>query len=139
MAYYLDTSAVVKLVVSENESAALRSWCTDKVLVASDLVRTETLRAARRHSPDALAQARRVLTALVMLGLTAEACERAAELDPMILRSLDALHLACALQLADELEGVVTYDERLGEACVLLGVPVVAPVASPARRSRRGT
>ena len=139
MAYYLDTSAVVKLIVAERESVALRGWCTDKVLVASDLVRTETLRAARRHSPEALTQARRALAALVTLGLTPEVCERAAELDPMILRSLDALHLASALQLADELEGVVTYDDRLGEACALLGVPVVAPVTPPARRSRRGT
>lgn len=127
MAYYVDTSAVVKLVVAEEQSRALRTWCTDRVLVASDLVRTETLRAARRHSPEALGQARRALAALVTLGLTPEVCERAAELDPMILRSLDALHLACALQLSDELEGVVTYDDRLAEACVLLGVPVIAP------------
>ena len=139
MAYYLDTSAVVKLVVAEKESASLRAWCADRVLVASDLVRTETLRAARRHSPGALAQARRALATMITLGLTPEVCERAAELDPMIMRSLDALHLACALQLADELEGVVTYDERLGQACALLGVAVVAPVRPSARRSRRGT
>jgi predicted nucleic acid-binding protein len=75
---------------------------------------------------------------VITLGLTPEVCERAAELEPMILRSLDALHLACALQLAEELEGVVTYDELLGQACALLGVPVVAPVSPPGRRSRRG-
>ena len=127
MAYYLDTSAIVKLVVAEEESPALRRWCADRALVASDLVRTETLRAARRHSSAALAQARQVLAATTTLALTADVCERAAELDPLILRSLDALHLACALQLADQLEAVVTYDARMAHACALLGVPVVAP------------
>lgn len=127
MAFYLDTSAVVKLVVLERESPALQTWCDDRALIASDLVRTETLRAARRHSPAALGQARLVLAAIPILALTAEVCERAAELDPAIMRSLDALHLACALQLADELDGVVTYDDRLAEGCIALGVPVVAP------------
>lgn len=123
----MDTSAVVKLIVAEEHSTALTTWCSGRALVASDLVRTETLRAARRHSPAALAQARAVIAALPMLTLTSSVCDRASELDPAILRSLDALHLACALQLGDELEGIVTYDERMTTACSTLGLAAVSP------------
>ena len=127
MPHYVDSSALVKLVVSEGDSTALREWSVGRDLIASDLVRTETLRAARRHSPAALAQARLVCAAVPMIALTQQVCEVAAELDPLILRSLVALHLACALQLAHELDSVVTYDARMAEACRLLGIPVSAP------------
>lgn len=129
MAHYLDTSAFVKLVVAEDDSTALRSWVdhVDEALVASDLLRTEALRAARRHSPAALAQARVLLDGLTLLAVSTEVCERAAELDPSILRSLDAMHLASALMLGDQLQSVVTYDDRLASACAAHGVAVVAP------------
>ncbi len=129
MPYYLDTSAFVKLVVAEEDSAALRAWALDPGvrLVASDLLRTEALRAARRHSPAALLQTRALLEAVTLMVVTADVCERAAELDPMILRSLDALHLASALALGDDLQAVVTYDDRLAQACAAHGVPVIAP------------
>jgi hypothetical protein len=48
-------------------------------------------------------------------------------LDPRILRSLDAVHLAAALLIAPELDAVVTYDRRLAEGALLLGLPVEAP------------
>jgi predicted nucleic acid-binding protein len=56
-----------------------------------------------------------------------ETYERAARLGPDGLRSLDALHLACALELGDELEGIVTYDDRLAEAAKSNGIEVIAP------------
>lgn len=129
MAYYLDTSAFLKLVVTERETAALRSWiaASNSQFVASDLLRTEALRAARRHSPEALLQARTVMEALVLMPLMTDLCERAADLDPSILRTLDALHLASALALGDDLEGVITYDDRLKAACAAHGVRVASP------------
>ena len=45
----------------------------------------------------------------------------------MLLRSLDAIHLAAALELGDELDGIVSYDDRLSDAAELLGVAVIAP------------
>ena len=129
MAHYLDTSAFLKLVVAEAESEPLRRWAVSNSiqLVASDLLRTEALRAARRHSPEALLRTRAALETVALVAVTADICERAAELDPSILRSLDALHLATALALGDDLEAVVTYDERLAAACSAHGVPVLAP------------
>ena len=129
MSFYVDTSAAAKLVVAEAESPALLSWARDHdgALVSSDLCRTELLRATRRAAPDRMVQARAVLDSLTLLGLPASTFERAALLDPTMLRSLDAIHLACALDLGDELEGFVTYDDRLGAAARGLGLPVVAP------------
>jgi len=129
VAFYVDTSAFLKLVVEEPGSAAMCAWseACDSDLFSSDLLRTEALRAARRHSLDAHGEARRRLDLLTLLAVTAEVFERAAELDPAILRSLDAVHLAAALGIGDELEAIVTYDERLAEAAALHGVDVVTP------------
>jgi predicted nucleic acid-binding protein len=62
-----------------------------------------------------------------LFNLTAATFERAATLDPEELRSLDALHLAAALELGDELDGIVTYDHRMAAAASLYGVAVQSP------------
>jgi predicted nucleic acid-binding protein len=128
--FYLDTSAAVKLVVAEPGTTALRRWLAsrDGAMVSSDLLRTELLRATRRAAPEQMVQARAVLDALILLTLSSAVFERAAMLEPDLLRSLDALHLAAALELGDELKGMVTYDRRLAEGAKALGVQVVAPV-----------
>ncbi len=129
MAHYFDTSALVKLVVAEAETSALQNWLAAAPIdpVASDLSRTELLRAVRRGAPDRLVRAREVLASLNLLSLTSEVFEEAARLEPDTLRSLDAIHLAAALTLGDELDGVVSYDTRLSEAATTLGIAVVMP------------
>lgn len=129
MAFYLDTSALVKLVVAETETPALEAWLDERerLLVSSDLARTELMRAVRRVAPDHLVRARAVLEAVTLLTLTSAIFDGAGRLDPLELRSLDALHLAAALELGDELEGVVAYDERLAAAAAVNGIVVVAP------------
>lgn len=129
MAHYLDTSALVKLVVAEAETDALRSWIAeaDPDLVASDLVRTELMRAVRRVVPDRTVQAQAVLDALTLTEVTSSLFAQAGRLEPSELRSLDAVHLAAALDLGDDLDGFVTYDERLAAAAAANGVVVVAP------------
>jgi len=129
VAHYLDTSALVKLVAAERETPALRRWLRGRgrVAVTSDLARTELIRAVRRVDPEATADARRVLDALTVITLTTDTFERAGMLTPPTLRSLDTLHLAAALALGDDLDGLVTYDERLGAAATEHGVAVLAP------------
>jgi predicted nucleic acid-binding protein len=129
LAHYLDTSALVKLVVAEPETAALRSWLrdADRDPVTSDLSRTELLRAVRRVAPDRVVQARAVLAAVTLVTVPTATFEAAGRLDPTILRTLDALHLAAALDLGDDLAAMVTYDERLAEAARVHGIPVIAP------------
>lgn len=130
MAFYVDTSALVKLVVAGPETIALREWlvAVDSELVASDLVRTELMRAVRRVVPERAVQAREVLRAVTILEVTAVMFTEAGRLDPPSLRSLDAIHLAAAFDLGDDLEGLVTYDERMAEAARANGVAVFAPV-----------
>jgi predicted nucleic acid-binding protein len=129
VAHYLDTSALVRLVVAEPETAALRMWLSEvnRDPVASNLARTELLRAVRRVAPDRVLQARAVLDSITLTDLTTSLFEQAGRLDPTALRSLDAIHLAAALDLGDDLEGLVTYDDRLAEAARSNGIAVTAP------------
>jgi hypothetical protein len=129
VAYYLDTSALVKLVVAEAETSALREWLAsaERAPVSCDLARTELVRAVRRIVPERMALARAVLDAVTLLAVTPAMFEQAGRLEPALLRSLDAVHLAAALTLGDDLDGLVTYDERLAGAATLNGVVVAAP------------
>ena len=74
-----------------------------------------------------MVQARAVFDALILVTMSTGVFERAAMLEPGLLRSLDSLHLAAALEFGDDLEGVITYDHRLVEGCLVLGTKVVAP------------
>lgn len=132
MAYYVDNSALTKLVVAEAETAALRTWLAEenRNLVSCDLTRTELLRAVRRAAPDRVVRAREVLDSVTLLDVTTDIFEDAGRLDPTVLRSLDAVHLAAALDLGDELDGIVTYDSRLSEAARANGIAVVSPGGS---------
>ncbi len=129
MIFYVDTSALVKLVVAEAETAALRSWIAAESpeLVSSDLARTELLRAVRRVAGDRVVQARAVLDSVTLVAVRTATFESAGQLDPTTLRTLDALHIASALELGDDLAGLVTYDDRLGDAAESHGIAVVAP------------
>jgi len=68
-----------------------------------------------------------VVCAISLIGVTTSVFEEAVRLDPTVLRSLDAVHLAAALSLGDDLDGIVTYDDRLAEAARSNGVPVTSP------------
>lgn len=129
MAHYLDTSALVKLVVAEAETSALRAWMLEQpsAMISSDLTRTELTRAVRRAAPDRAVQARAVLDSITLMSLSTATFEAAAHVEPTLLRSLDALHLAMALELGDDLDGLVTYDDRQAEAAGAHGITVLAP------------
>jgi predicted nucleic acid-binding protein len=129
VAFYLDTSALVKLVVAESETMALRSWLQggDRDLVACGLARIELMRAVRRVIPERALQAHEVLDSVTLVEVTTEVLEAAGRLSPSTLRTPDAVHLAAALDLGHDLEGLVTYDDRLAEAAMANGVAVVTP------------
>lgn len=129
MAHYLDTSALVKLVVAELETDALIAWLneTNSDWVSSDLTRTELMRAVRRTTPERVVRAREVLDSITLLNVTTQIYEEAARIDPPALRTLDSLHLAVALDLGDDLESIVTYDDRLAEAATANGLLITTP------------
>jgi predicted nucleic acid-binding protein len=126
--WYLDSSALVKTVLTERESDALGRWLAGKAhLVACELVRVEVVRAVRATVSTAVERARRQVANLDLITLDRSLYDEAALLDPPSLRSLDAIHLAAALSLGEDLAGIVTYDDRLAEAARTRGVPVVSP------------
>ena len=129
MAYYVDTSALVKVIIHEQETSALSDWMLrqDEPLVCCDLVRAELVRATRRRHTDRVVRARQLLEAIVLTRLTPAILDQAGRLDPIGLTTLDAVHLAAALDLGDDLSGLVTYDDRLAAAAQTNGIEVVAP------------
>ncbi|MEM1332912.1 MAG: type II toxin-antitoxin system VapC family toxin [Actinomycetota bacterium] len=129
MAVYVDTSAALKFVIDEPESTALTSWRLDEApdLIASDLIRTELTRATRRLGADDAAATRRWLDTITLMPVTRTHFETAGMLDPIALRSLDALHLAAALDLGPDCDAFLTYDSRLADAARSHGLAVLAP------------
>jgi len=125
---YLDSSALVKLVVAEPESSALRRHLKSRrVRVSCALARVEVIRAVRGHGRQATARARRVLARTRLLRLDDALLDAAASLDDGVLRSLDAIHLAAAQTFGALLREVVTYDARMTEAARSVGLATAAP------------
>ena len=126
---YLDTSAAVRLLMVEPESPALRRWLRGQPERASAaLLRVELVRAVRRAGlPRLIPEARRLLAGVHLIRLDDALLDRAGDLDPTELRSLDSIHLAAAASLGDDLAAVVSYDERLLAAAASLGMPTVTP------------
>ena len=126
--WYLDSSAVVKTVIRERQSSALRRWLADhREHVASELLRVEVVRAARGHDPAAVEDAREAVDAIDLIEVDQAILEAASLVDPVGLRSLDAVHLVSALSLGQDLAGIVTYDDRLAAAATANGIAVVSP------------
>lgn len=126
---YLDTSALVKLVIEEVESEALEHWLIlhDEPPVTSVIGRVELIRACRRIDPSSVANANLLLADLPLVPLASWIMETAENLGPSSLRSLDALHLAAAFELGEALTGFIAYDKRLRDAAAHSGLPVMAP------------
>jgi hypothetical protein len=125
---YLDSSALVKLVIAEPESSALRRYLGEEPERAScALARVEVLRAVRDHGSRAVTRARRLLQRLNLVQIDEELLDVAAALDPRVLRSLDAIHLAAAQLFGGELTAIVTYERRMAAAAALVDLAVTAP------------
>lgn len=128
MATYVDSSAIVKLVVREPESAALRRYLRQRrPLVSSALARTEVLRAALPSGEAAVRRGHSVLSRLDLVRVNDRVLDAAGALAPADVRSLDAIHLATARELGSDLGRLVTYDDRMAAAARQLGLRVVAP------------
>ena len=127
---YIDTSALVKLLFDEPESKALTDWLTqnaEKPKVSSDLSTVELLRTCQRIDGSIVDDARRLLDGVDLVPIDHMIVEQAAIVAPGELRSLDAIHLASALSLIEDLTAFLAYDIRLCLAAEQAGLPVVSP------------
>jgi uncharacterized protein len=127
VAFYLDTSAFLKLLVTEAESPAMRAWFTaDRSCWSSQILVTEALRAGQRLGLD-LEGVNQALDSVSLVLPSATTFHRTGTVVPPSLRSLDALHVASAMELGSDLEAVVAYDARLIEGAVAAGLAVLSP------------
>lgn len=126
---YLDSSALVKLVVAEPETTALLAFLAEwPHRVSSALARVEVLRAVKRAGagPPVRSRATRVLARVALIRIDDLVLAAAARVPPPALRTLDAIHLATARSL-EGLGGIVTYDARLGRAAGRARIKVWSP------------
>lgn len=126
---YIDSSALLKLIVREDETSALEADLAGRGgLVTSALAVVECRRALRRAGPKRLLQhAEEVFDTVYLVELTRPILERAADLEPTLLRSLDAIHLATAMSVGDPELELLTYDDRMAEAALGSGLRVLQP------------
>jgi uncharacterized protein len=127
---YLDSSALLKLLHEEPESAALADWLVAQAgspILSSELAKVEVVRACRRINPDALPEARALLAGLDLIPLTGAVIAEAADVGETTLRSLDAIHLASALSVRADLSTFIAYDHRLAAAASTAGLRLLAP------------
>ena len=128
MTWYLDSSAFLKLVRAEDETAALVRWVGDREVCSCDLLRTEVRRALADEGGAVRLLLKGMLLRTPLIRLTPDVFDAAGDLQtggPV--RSLDAIHLAAARRLGPDLEGIATYDKRMAAAAVDLGHTVAAP------------
>ena len=127
---YLDSSAITKLALREDESEALRDFLADQgrtAQVTSALAMAEVPRAVARTQPLALTAAYQALDVMKRVRVDASVLMSAASLPPVTLRSLDAIHLVSALAVRKHLTAFVTYDPRLLEAAEFHDLPAATP------------
>lgn len=119
----------MKLIREEAETAALHHWLSARegTVTSSELARVEVLRAARRVGGEALAEAHCVIGDVDLIPLDRGVQELATEIGEPLLRTLDALHLASAVLLGNDLSAFVAYDDRLIDAARAAGLPTFAP------------
>ena len=132
--FYLDASALVKLVHAEPETGELRAFLADDDLLSSELALTEVPRAIRRaaaHDPalapePLVTRAGEILDAVALLPVDRPLLAAAGALEEPALRALDAMHLAAAIDLSP-IDAFVSYDERQSAAARLAGLRTVSP------------
>jgi uncharacterized protein len=127
---YLDSAAVVKLVHAEPESQALRDWLDERAetaWVSSVLVEIESFRALARHAPQAVVRLHPVLDQIDLIDFGPRMRILAQTVQPVTVRSLDAIHLGTALAIRPDLTSFVTYDKRLLDAAAASGLRVDSP------------
>lgn len=124
----MDSSALVKLVVEEDESGALLKYLRSRRLrVSCALARVEVVRSAQKAGRRERDRAIRLVRSIDLIRVDDALLDSASDIDGAVLRSLDAIHLAAALTLGPDLGDLVTYDFRMSEAARSLGLAVVGP------------
>jgi predicted nucleic acid-binding protein len=111
--------------VEEPETGALQDLVRGRLLASSRVAVVEVTKAVARANPDA--DPLPVFALLAFVELDADLAHVAGATRGTSLRALDAIHVASALRLGDEVDGFVTYDGRQADAARAVGLHVHAP------------
>jgi predicted nucleic acid-binding protein len=125
---YVDTSAALKLVWPERESAAVAALLNGRTdLISSALLAAEARRGAIRNDARALPRVDLMLSQVKLVAVSDAVIESASRLPDPMLRSLDAIHLATAQLIRDDIDALLSYDDRLLAAAAALSIPTASP------------
>lgn len=108
----------------------MREWLSTQASVpkvSSQLAKVEVMRACRRVGVDAIAEARDLLAGLHLIPMSAEVVSDATEMGDPTLRTVDALHLASALSIRDDISAFIAYDRRLIAAASSVSLDAQSP------------
>jgi predicted nucleic acid-binding protein len=133
MRVYIDSSALIKRVIVEQESDEFVEFLDSHneqadFLVSSSLAWVEVSRAVLARAKSTSTAGRLIDEAMSGIDertMTAEVVSIARRIEPLVLRSLDAIHLATAVLV--DADVVVTYDDRLADACRRNALAVASP------------
>ena len=127
MSWYIDGSAILKLLISEKESIALAEFL-DAPVKTSEISRVEVIRSLNRISPEKIADGQAALSRFEMIPVNSSILILAENFPAAItLKSLDALHFATVVFLNKTISGLITYDKAMIKNAKLLGIKVVSP------------
>lgn len=127
MSWYIDSSAILKLLISEKESIALAAFL-DAPVMTSVISRVEVIRSLNRISPEKIAEGQAALSRFEMTPVSSPILMLAENFPVSItLKSLDAIHVATVIFLNKSVKGVITYDKQMIKTAKELGIKVVSP------------
>ena len=127
MSWYIESSAILKLIFIEKETAELDK-VMNNAMVTSTLTRVEVKRAVSRINPEKLVVANDVLSQLQYTELDPQTMQLAEAFTPDItLRTLDAIHVASVLQINRAVQGIITYDKQMIANAQNMGIRVLSP------------
>ena len=87
----------------------------------------EARRSVLRNEPAKLPRTDLALLHVEQVEMSDIVLETASRLPDPLLRTLDAIHVATALLIRDDLEVLVSYDHRMLESAASHGLPIAAP------------
>ena len=127
MSWYLDSSAILKLILTESESKSLNIFLTDEAMT-STISRVEVIRTLNRMYPLSVTKGKEILSKFLLTPMNPAILSSAENFPESItLRSLDAIQIATVIFLNKSVEGVITYDKQMIKNAKKLGIKVVSP------------
>jgi predicted nucleic acid-binding protein len=129
LSWYLDSSAILKYVFAEPERPAMVKALTSQA-ISSELARLEVKRAVYRINPKDIALTNEELSRVNFVSISNQVLTVAESFTGSVtLATLDAIHVATAISLGNQIDGIITYDKQMLTNARNMGIKVLSPGA----------